>query len=68
MGTGFSVQRILKEHRSLLVEGLGSMPGIDWQHTDVEFTDDASARLETFRVDGMQYIRPGKLKLPIVSG
>ena len=62
-----SVQRSLKESRSLLVEGLGSMPRIDWQPTDVEFTDDDVGKVETFRVDGMQYIRPSRLKLPIIS-
>jgi len=62
---GSSAQRSLKERRSLLVEGLVSTPNIDWQPTDVEFTNDATGRLETFRVDGMRYIRPNGLKLPI---
>jgi hypothetical protein len=68
VGADLSVQRSLKERQSLLVEGLGSMPGIDWQPTDAEFMDDFSGKVETFRVDGMEYIRPGRLKLPIVSG
>jgi hypothetical protein len=67
IGADLSVQRSLKESRSLLVEGLGSMPSIDWQPTDVEFMNDATGKVETFRVDGMQYIRPSKLKLPIIS-
>jgi hypothetical protein len=57
----------LKESRSLLVEGLEAMPSIEWQPTDVEFKDETSGTVETFRVDGMQYIRPGKLKLPIAG-
>jgi hypothetical protein len=68
IGADLSVQKSLKERRSLLVEGLGSMPNIDWQPTDVEFKDDATGKVETFRVDGMEYVRPGRLKLPIVSG
>jgi TIR domain len=67
IGAALSVQRSLKERRSLLVENLDSMPNIDWKPTDVEFMDDASGKVETFRVEGMEYIRPGRLKLPIVS-
>ena len=67
IGADLSVQRSLKERRSLVVEGLDSMPKIDWQPTDVEFEDDATGKVQTFRVDGMEYIRPGRLKLPIVS-
>jgi hypothetical protein len=66
-GANLSVQRSLKERRSLLVEGLGSMPSIDWQPTDVEFMDDATGNVEAFRVDGMEYIRRDRLKLSIVS-
>ena len=68
IGADLSVQRSLKEHRSLLVEGLRSIPSIDWQPTEVEFMDNTTRKVETFRVDGMQYIRSGRLKLPIVSG
>jgi hypothetical protein len=68
VGADLSVMRSVKEHRSLLVEGLGSMPNINWQPADVEFKDDATRKIETFRVDGMEYIRPGRLKLPIASG
>jgi hypothetical protein len=67
VGAGLSVQRSLKERRSLLVEGLGSIPNIDWRPTDAQFTDDAGGKVVTFRVDGMEYARPGRLKLPIVS-
>lgn len=68
IGADLSVQRSLKEHRSLLVEGLRSIPSIDWQPTEVEFMDNTTRKVETFRVDGMQYIRSGRLKLPIISG
>lgn len=69
VGADLSVQRSLKEGRSLLVEGLDSAPNpnIDWRPTDVEFKDDDTGRVVTFRVDGMDYARPGRVKLPIVS-
>ncbi|HEV2486064.1 MAG TPA: hypothetical protein VGT08_11080 [Terracidiphilus sp.] len=59
------VQRSEKESRSLLVEGVGTFPNINWNPTDVEFTDEATGKVETFRVRGMQVIRPDKLKLPL---
>lgn len=65
IGADRSVQRSVKEPRTLLVEGVGSSPNIGWQPTDVEFVDDATGKVETFRIDGMEYVRPGKLKLPI---
>lgn len=68
VGADRSIQRSVKESRSLLVEGLGQMPKIDWQPTDVEFEDDATGKVQTFRVDAVVDIRPGRLKLPIVSG
>jgi hypothetical protein len=43
------------------------MPSIDWEPTDIEFMDDHTGKVETFRVDGMKHIRPGRLKLPIIS-
>lgn len=61
------VSRSLKEPRTLLVESVGASPNINWKPTDVEFVDDATGKIETFRVHGMHYIRPGKLKLPINS-
>lgn len=65
IGADSFVQRSLKQPRSLFVEGLEAMPSIDWQPTDVAFEDGATGAVQSFRVDGMQYIRPGKLKLPI---
>src|SRR6202041_3246307 len=42
VGADLSVQRSLKERRSLLVNGVVSAPGVDWQPTDVEFVDSAT--------------------------
>jgi hypothetical protein len=66
-GADLSVQRSLKERRSLLVEGVGSQPGIDWSPNQIEFVDDSTGKVEMFSVEGMEYIRPGILKLAIVS-
>ena len=66
-GADLSVQRSLKERRSLLVEGVGSKPGIDWSPNQIEFVDDSTGKVEMFSVEGMEYIHPGRLKLPIVS-
>jgi hypothetical protein len=43
----------------------GIAPALNWKPTNVEFVDQATGKIETFRVHGMRYIRPGKLKLPI---
>jgi hypothetical protein len=67
IGVDGFVQRSLKEPRSLLVEGLDAVPSIDWQPTDVEFKDGTTETVQSFRVDGMHYIRPGRLKLPIAG-
>jgi hypothetical protein len=67
IGADRSIQRSLKDRRSLLVEATGAMPSIDWEPTDIEFMDDHTGKVETFRVDGMKHIRPGRLKLPIIS-
>lgn len=60
-----SAEGVRSLQRSLLVEGVGTFPNIDWNPTDVEFTDEVSGKVETFRVRGMQVIRPDKLKLPL---
>lgn len=65
VGADGFVQRSEKESRSLLVEGVDTFPNINWNPTDVEFTDEVSGRVETFRVRGMQVIRQDKLKLPL---
>ncbi len=65
VGADGFVQRSEKESRSLLVEGVGTFPNINWNPTDIEFTDEATEKVETFRVRGMQVVRPDKLKLPL---
>ena len=67
VGADLTVQRSLKERRSLLVEGAGPQPSMDWQPNQVEFVDETTGKVETFRVEGMEYVRPGRLKLPIIS-
>ena len=59
------VSRSMREPRTLLIEGVSESPNINWKPTDVEFVDDTTGKVETFRVGGMQYIRPGKLKVSI---
>jgi hypothetical protein len=59
------VSRGMKEPRTLLIEGVGASPNINWKPTDVEFVDETTRKVETFRVNGMQYVRPSKLKLSI---
>ena len=65
VGADGSVMRSLKEPRLLLVDGVGPDPNIDWQPNEVEFLGDPSGKVEIFRVDSAEYIRPGKLKLSI---
>jgi hypothetical protein len=59
------VQRSIKEPRTLLVEGLQSKPTIAWQPNAIEFVDLVTGKAESFRIDGMEYSRPGQIKLPI---
>ncbi len=59
------IERSLKEPRTLLVEGVQVFPDIKWNPTDAEFVDLESGKPEQFRVDGMQFISPSSLKLPI---
>ncbi len=67
VGADRSVMRSVQERRSLLVEGVSSKPAINWTPTDVDFTDTASGRSERFRVEGMTFLRPGTIKLPIIG-
>lgn len=62
-----SVQRSLKEPRTLLVEGIGSKPTLAWNPTEVEFLDSASGQTQRSQVRGMEFFQPGSLKLPIVA-
>jgi len=67
IGADRSVQRSLKEPRTLLVEGIGSKPALAWNPTEVEFLDSASGQTQKFQVGGIEFLQPGSLKLPIVA-
>jgi hypothetical protein len=47
------------------VEGVEAPPNIKWTPTDVEFVDESTQQIESFRVGGLEYVHPGKLKLPL---
>jgi hypothetical protein len=61
------VSRSIKEPKTLIVEGIAPLPKVDWQPTDVEFIDVTSGQVETFRIDGMTFVRPSSLKLPLAD-
>jgi hypothetical protein len=65
IGADGSVQRSLKEPRTLLVEGIDSKLALAWNPTEVEFHDSANGQTQKFQVSGMQY-HHRSLKLPIV--
>jgi hypothetical protein len=65
VGADRSVQRSLKEPRTLLVEGIGPQPRLTWIPTEVEFLDSASSQTQKFRVSGFEFLQPSCLKLPI---
>jgi pyrimidine deaminase RibD-like protein len=67
VGADRAVQRSLKEPRTLLVEGIDSKPALAWNPTEVEFLDSGSGQSQSFLVTGMEFTRPGSLKLPIVA-
>jgi hypothetical protein len=67
IGADRSVQRSLKEPRTLVVEGIGSKPTLAWNPTEVEFLDSVSGETQRFEVTGMEFLQPGSLKLPIVA-
>jgi len=67
IGAGRSVQRSLKEPRTLLVEGIDSKPMLAWNPTEVEFLDSVSGQTQKFLVGGMEFVQRGNLKLPIVA-
>jgi hypothetical protein len=66
-GADGAVMRNLKERRSLLVEGVGTKPALDWKPTEIEFVDDTSGQVQKFEVEGMEFVRPASLKLGIVA-
>lgn len=67
IGADGAVQRSLKEPRSLLVEGITSKPAFTWSPTEIEFLDPASKQVQSFRVEGMQFLPPRSLKLPLAG-
>jgi hypothetical protein len=67
IGADRSVQRSLKELRTLLVEGTGSKPTLAWKPTEVQFLDRASGQTQKFQVGGIEFLQSGSLKLPIVA-
>lgn len=67
VGADASVMRSLKERKSLLVEGADPRPLGEWTPNEVEFVDTLSGQVERFRVDGMQFLPPACLKLPILE-
>jgi hypothetical protein len=66
-GLDGSVMRSLKEPRFLLVEGICQRPLDDWSPTEAEFKDTITGKVELFRVDGMKFLPPARLKLPILD-
>jgi hypothetical protein len=65
VGADGSVQRSLREPRSLLVEGISSKPTMAWSPTEIEFFDPASGQVQRFGVEGMEFVRHASLKLPL---
>jgi hypothetical protein len=58
-----AIQRSVKEPASLIVEGIGSKPTLDWAPTEIEFFDNASKVVKIFGFEGMHFLRPRSLKL-----
>jgi hypothetical protein len=65
IGADGTVQRSLKEPPSLIVEGITSKPAIAWRPTAVEFFDQVSKQVQSFRVEGMEFVQPRCLKLSL---
>jgi hypothetical protein len=66
-GADRAVQRSLKEPPSLIVEGITSKPDLAWRPTGIEFFDHATKQVHTFRVEGMEFVQPLSLKLPLAA-
>jgi hypothetical protein len=58
-----TIQRSIKDPPSLIVEGIDSKPALTWTPTEIEFFDNASKMIQTFRFEGMQFFRPRSLRL-----
>ena len=67
IGADESVQRSLKERPSLIVEGITSKPAVAWSPTEIEFLDTVSKQVQSFRVEGMKFLQPRSLKLPLAA-
>ena len=67
IGADGTIQRSLREPRSLIVEGIASKPKTAWSPTEIEFLDPASKQLQSFRVEGMKFLQPRSLKLPLAA-
>jgi hypothetical protein len=67
IGADRSIQRSLKEPRSVLVEGIASRPSFNWEPNEIEFIDNENGQVQKFKVEGMEFIPPASLKPPIVG-
>jgi hypothetical protein len=67
IGADEAVQRSLKERPSLIVEGIASKPTVAWSPTEIEFLDPASKQVQRFRVEGMKFLPPRSIKLPLAG-
>ena len=53
--------------KSLLVEGIDPRSLRKWMPNEVEFLDKLNKQSQLFRVDGMQFLPPASLTLPILD-
>ena len=63
IGADGTIQRSVKEPPSLIIEGIESRPALTWTPTEIEFFDNASKMVQTFRFESMQFRSPGSLRL-----
>jgi hypothetical protein len=67
VGADGTVTRSVREPRSLLVEGIDPSPLGSWTPHEVEFVNPVTGGIERFRINGMQYLPPAYLKLPLAG-
>ena len=67
IGADEPVQRSLREPPSLIVEGVSSRPVLTWRPTEIEFFDQTNQKVQSFRVDGMKFLKGSSLKLPLAA-
>ena len=48
-----------------IVEGIASKPRFAWTPTEIEFFDQVSKQVQSFRVEGMEFAQPRCLKLSL---